>query len=80
MTGARVTIVLHAHLARYAGGRGRVELPHQEGLAIAGYLRKLGIPEHEYYAVVRGGKTSKDLGAVLAAGEVIELLPAMSGG
>jgi len=75
-----VTIVLHAHLARYRRRSRSRGAPASEGLAIAGYLRKLGIPEHEYYAVVRGGKTSKDLGAVLAAGEVIELLPAMSGG
>ena len=46
--GAGVTIVLHAQLTRYAGGQGRVELPHEAGLTIADYLRRLGIPEHEY--------------------------------
>jgi molybdopterin converting factor small subunit len=81
MSGAAfVTVVLHAQLARYAGGQGRVELPHQAGLAIAGYLRLLGIPAHEYYAVVRDGRLSTDLDAVPAEGEVLELLPAMSGG
>lgn len=75
-----VTFVLHAHLARYAGGRGRVELPHREGATLAVYVDELGIPAHEYYAVVRGDETTRDLSAVPSAGEVVELLPAMSGG
>jgi hypothetical protein len=77
---ATVTLVLHAQLARYAGGQRRVDLPHRADFAVADYLRLLGIPPHEYYAVVRDGKASTDLRVVLAEGEIIELLPAMSGG
>ena len=75
-----ITFVLHAQLARYAGGRRRVELPYREGTSVSDYVRHLGIPPHEYYAVVRDGRMTTDLGAVLAEGEIIELLPAMSGG
>ena len=75
-----VTLVLHAHLARYAEGRSRVALPHRDGAGLSEYLRLLGIPPHEYFAVVRNGVVSTDLDAVLAAGEVVELLPAISGG
>jgi hypothetical protein len=75
-----VTLVLHAHLSRYAGGQRRVELPHRPGAPLTAYLRTLGIPPHEYYAVVRNGAVTRDLDGVPAAGEVIELLPAMSGG
>ena len=77
---AFVTFVLHAHLSRYAGGRERLELPHRAGAAVSDYLGQLGIPPHEYYAVVREGRVSTDLAASPAGGEVIELLPAMSGG
>jgi hypothetical protein len=75
-----LTFVLHAHLARYAAGRERVELPHRAGAAVSAYLEQLGIPRHEYYAVAREGRVSTDLAAAPADGEVIELLPAMSGG
>jgi sulfur carrier protein ThiS len=77
---ASLTLVLHAHLVRHAGGRTRIELPYRAGATLAEYLASLGIPGHEYYAVVRAGALSKDLAAVPAAGEVVELLPAMSGG
>ena len=75
-----VTLVLHAHLSRYAGGQRQVEVPHRPGAPLGTYLCALGIPPHEYYAVVRAGAVTRDLDAVPAAGEVIELLPAMSGG
>lgn len=75
-----VTVVLHAHLARYAGGRERIDLPHRAGAAVIDYVEALGIPPHEYYAVVREGAVSLDLRAVPAPGEVLELLPAVSGG
>ncbi len=80
VTKGSVALVLHAHLARYAGGRERVELPFREGTAISEYVCQVGIPAHEFYAIVRGGVVSTDLGVVLAEGEVIELLPAVSGG
>jgi molybdopterin converting factor small subunit len=75
-----LTFVLHAHLARYAGGRERVEVAHRAGAAVADYLEQLGIPRHEFYAVAREGRVWTDLDAAPADGEVIELLPAMSGG
>jgi hypothetical protein len=75
-----VTLVLHAHLSRYTNGRERIELPHEPGASLADYVRVLGIPSHEFYAVVRAGVVSSNLGAVPAAGEVVELLPALSGG
>ena len=75
-----VTLVLHAHLARYRGGQRRVDLPYRAGATVADYARDLGIPPHDYYAMVRAGQPSKDLGVVPDEGEVIELLPAMSGG
>jgi molybdopterin converting factor small subunit len=77
---ASVTLVLHAHLSRHAAGQRSVAVPHRPGAPLRAYIQDLGIPPHEYYAVVRGGEVTKDLDAVPAAGEVIELLPAMSGG
>ncbi len=77
---APITLVLHAHLSRYAADRSRVELPHREGAGVADYARELGIPPHEYYAVIRGGSLSKDLASALSPGELVELLPAISGG
>ena len=79
-TAAFVTVVLHAQLARYAGGRERVELRHHAGLTIADYVRLLRIPKHEYYAVIRDGRVTTDLSVEPVVGEVIELLPAVSGG
>ena len=75
-----VTLVLHAHLCRYAHGLERIDLPHRSGAPIAEYVRIVGIPPHEFYAVVRAGVVSSNLDAVLEAGEVLELLPALSGG
>ena len=75
-----VTLVLHAHLGRYAAGQRSVAVPHRPGAPLRAYIQALGIPPHEFYAVVRGGEVTKDLDAAPAAGEVIELLPAMSGG
>jgi hypothetical protein len=77
---AVVVLVLHAHLCRYAGDRARLEVPYEAGATVGDYVRRAGIPAHEFYAVVRGGALSKDLGAEPAPGEVVELLPAMSGG
>jgi len=77
---AVVVLVLHAHLGRYAGGAARLALPYEPGLSIGEYARRAGIPPHEFYAVVRRGALSKDLDAVPTPGEVVELLPAMSGG
>jgi hypothetical protein len=79
-TSGALTLVLHAHLARYAGGRERVELRYRSGAPIAEYVRAVGIPAHEFYAVVRDGVVSANLDVVPAVGEVVELLPALSGG
>jgi molybdopterin converting factor small subunit len=75
-----VTLLLPAHLARYAGGRERVELPFRQGAPIAEYVRAVGVPGHEFYAVVRDGVVSSNLSAALSDGEVIQLLPVLSGG
>ena len=75
-----VTLVLQAHLSRYAAGQRRVEVPHRPGAPLRAYIQEVGIPSHEFYAVVRGGEVTRDLDAAPAAGEVIELLPTMSGG
>lgn len=75
-----VTLVLHANLSRYADGRERVELPFRAGASIAEYVQQLGVPAHEYYAVVRRGAVTRDLGEVPDSGEVVELLPVLSGG
>ena len=80
MSSSSVTVVLNAHLSRYAEGRTRVELPHRSGATIADYVRDLGIPAHEYYAVVRRGAVTRDLNEEPTAGEVVELLPVISGG
>ncbi|MFH1807762.1 MAG: MoaD/ThiS family protein [Pseudomonadota bacterium] len=77
---AVVTVVLHANLSRYADGRERVELPFRAGTSVAEYVQQLGIPAHEFYAVVRCGAVTRDLGEVPADGEVVELLPVISGG
>lgn len=75
-----VTLVLHANLSRYSGGRERVELPYRATASIADYVQQLGIPAHEYYAVVRRGAVTRDLGETPDSGEVVELLPVLSGG
>ena len=75
-----VTLVLHAHLARYAGGRERVELPYRPAATLRAYVESVAIPAHEYYAVIRRGVASRELDAVPDPGETVELLPAMSGG
>jgi hypothetical protein len=75
-----VTVVLHANLSRYADGRERVELPFCAGACIADYVQQLGIPAHEFYAVVRRGAVTRDLREIPERGEVVELLPVLSGG
>ncbi|MBN2359661.1 MAG: aldehyde ferredoxin oxidoreductase [Deltaproteobacteria bacterium] len=75
-----VTLVLHANLSRYAGDRERVELPFRPGATIADYVHDVGIPAHEYYAVVHRGEVTRDFNEVPATGAVVELLPLVSGG
>ena len=75
-----VTLVLHAHLSRYADDRTHVELPHRAGATIADYVQSLAIPEHEFYAGVRRGVVTRDFRQVPEPGDVIELLPMLSGG
>jgi sulfur carrier protein ThiS len=75
-----VTLVLHANLSRYQDGRERIALPFRTGATIADYVKELGVPAHEYYAVVYRGAVTKDLSEVPAMGAVVELLPMVSGG
>jgi hypothetical protein len=75
-----VTLLLPAHLARYAGGRERVELPYRPGAPLVEYVRAVGIPGHEFYAVVRQGIVSSNLSAAPSDGEVVQLLPVLCGG
>ena len=75
-----VTLVLLANLRHYAGGREQIELPFREGATIADYLQESGVPDHAYYAVVYRDAVTRDLDLVPGCGDVVELLPVMSGG
>jgi len=75
-----VTLVLHANLRHHAEGREQIELPFRSGATIADYLQDSGVPDHEYYAVVHRGAVTRDFNAVPRVGDVVELLPVMSGG
>jgi len=75
-----ITVLLHAHLRHYNGGEEELRLPHQEGSTVQAYLDSLAIPQHEYMGVVLDGTLTGDLSLVPAAGAVLELVPAMSGG
>jgi hypothetical protein len=77
---ATITVMLHAHLRHYNGGREELRLPHREGATVADYIEGLAIPGHEYMGVVLNGVLTDRLDRVPGPGAVVELVPAVTGG
>ena len=75
-----IKILLRAHLRYNNGGREEIDLPFRAGATIADYLKQLPVPTHEFMGVALDGELSGDLTRIPAAGSVLELIPAMSGG
>ncbi len=80
---AALTLVLHAHLGRYlpAGEpNARCQMELLPGESLAALLRRLGVPASEVLLMVdaRGQRLAPEHQPL--AGDVVELLPALSGG
>lgn len=85
MTGAATVTVLLFAAARDAAGRGRMEIPHREGLTAAAVWESL-VNEHPSLAVlapsisVAVNQRFVPRDTALAAGDELAFLPPVSGG
>lgn len=74
-----VRVVLHGELRQFVPRAAKVVEVEGDGRTAADVLRALGIPLAEAMAVVVDGE-QEELGRVLRDGEVLEAIPAISGG
>ncbi|HUG55959.1 MAG TPA: CoA transferase [Candidatus Limnocylindrales bacterium] len=74
-----ITLVLHGELRQFSPQGAKTREVGGPGRTVAALLRELGVPAGETAAFVVNGE-QVDADRVLAAGDVLEVLPAISGG
>jgi sulfur carrier protein ThiS len=75
----RVTLTFLAHLQKYGGGRGELEVEVLEGTSVGGAMDGLGLPYGEVGLLLVNGKLA-DEEVVLHEGDTVLFTPVISGG